>query len=140
MLAVLYVRRIETSFYLEWGNITAAFSATQSDSLPTQRRHRAESDTLAAMSSGAGQRLYFGNLDPQVTQQELEREVNRFGETKSVWVAKNPSGFAFVEYVELRDAEECLKQLNSVRLGDKIVSCGHARAPERSTGTLPCSA
>ena len=92
------------------------------------------------MSSGAGQRLYFGNLDPQVTQQELEREVNRFGETKSVWVAKNPAGFAFVEYVELRDAEECLKQLNSVRLGDKIVSCGHARAPERSTGTLPCSA
>lgn len=82
------------------------------------------------MSSGSGQRLYFGNLDPQMTQQELEREVNRFGVTKSVWVAKNPAGFAFVEYVELGDAEECLQQLNGVRFGEKQVrQRPHARAP-----------
>lgn len=89
------------------------------------------------MSTGAGQRLYFGNLDPHVTQQELEREVNRFGETKNVWVAKNPAGFAFVEYVELRDAEECLQQLNGVRFGEKQVpAAAHGGAPKRSILTL----
>ena len=35
-------------------------------------------------------------LHLQVTQQELEREVLKFGPASSVWVARNPAGFAFV--------------------------------------------
>ena len=41
-------------------------------------------------------RLYFGNLDPSISQQELEDECKRFGKVTSVWVARNPPGFAFV--------------------------------------------
>ena len=32
----------------------------------------------------------------QVTQEELEIEMKRFGSTSNVWVARQPAGFAFV--------------------------------------------
>ena len=38
----------------------------------------------------------FAPAPSQVTQEELESEVKRFGPTSNVWVAKNPAGFAFV--------------------------------------------
>ena len=38
----------------------------------------------------------FAPAPSQVTQEELEREVRRFGPTSNVWVARNPAGFAFV--------------------------------------------
>ena len=41
-------------------------------------------------------RLYFGNLDTTFSQQEVEEECKRFGPVASVWVARNPPGFAFV--------------------------------------------
>ena len=41
-------------------------------------------------------RVYVGNLDPQATEEELTKEVARFGKVESVWVARSPPGFAFV--------------------------------------------
>ena len=41
-------------------------------------------------------RVYIGNLDPHVPQEELDAECRRFGNLTSVWVARNPPGFAFV--------------------------------------------
>lgn len=38
----------------------------------------------------------FAPAPSQVTQEELEREVRRYGPTSNVWVARNPAGFAFV--------------------------------------------
>ena len=56
------------------------------------RRHAGPS------SARAQRRAPSNNPNPasQVTQQEVEREVHRFGPTSNVWVAKNPAGFAFV--------------------------------------------
>eukprot|EP00966_Prymnesium_polylepis_P205035 4750438-Prymnesium_polylepis.2 len=43
-----------------------------------------------------GCRVYIGNLDPAMSQDEVDQECHRFGKLSSVWVARNPPGFAFV--------------------------------------------
>ena len=43
---------------------------------------------------------------------ELEREFAKFGSVKDVWVARNPPGFAFVEFDDYRDAEDAVRELN----------------------------
>ena len=45
---------------------------------------------------GDGCRVYIGNLDPAVSQDEVDQECRRFGKLSSVWVARNPPGFSFV--------------------------------------------
>jgi hypothetical protein len=50
-------------------------------------------------------RLYVGNLDPRVTARELEDEFRTFGVLRSVWVARKPPGFAFIDFDDKRDAE-----------------------------------
>jgi len=79
-------------------------------------------------------RVYFGNLDPLVTQQDLERECNHFGRTASVWVARSPPGFAFVEFEDSRDAEDCVRGLNDKRIGDQRVRAEIARNKGKNAG------
>ncbi|KAL5207440.1 hypothetical protein ABZP36_031875 [Zizania latifolia] len=57
-------------------------------------------------------RLYVGNLDPRVTSGELEDEFRVFGVLRSVWIARKPPGFAFVDFDDKRDAEDALRDLN----------------------------
>ena len=107
--------------------------------------------------SAATNRLYFGNLDVNVTQAELEAECRRFGQTTSVWVARNPPGFAFVvraprhanaqcwadplpvgprrltsarlsqEFADIRGAEDACRALNDVKLGSQHVRVEFAK-------------
>ena len=107
--------------------------------------------TAPAAMSAATNRLYFGNLDVNFTQAELEEECRRFGQTTSVWVARNPPGFAFVvraprhahaqccadplpvgprrltsarlsqEFADIRGAEGACRALNDVKLGSQHV-------------------
>uniref|UniRef100_A0A0D9VM06 RRM domain-containing protein n=1 Tax=Leersia perrieri TaxID=77586 RepID=A0A0D9VM06_9ORYZ len=57
-------------------------------------------------------RLYVGNLDPRVTSGELEDEFRVFGVLRSVWVARKPPGFAFIDFDDKRDAEDALRDLD----------------------------
>ena len=41
-------------------------------------------------------RVYIGNIDPDVQEDELENVCDEYGTITDVWVAQNPSGFAFV--------------------------------------------
>ena len=41
-------------------------------------------------------RVYIGNLDPHVGQDELMHACSKFAMPASVWIARNPGGFAFV--------------------------------------------
>jgi RNA recognition motif-containing protein len=50
-------------------------------------------------------RVYVGNLPNSASKNELEREFERFGRLRDVWVARNPPGFAFIEFEDARDAE-----------------------------------
>ncbi len=53
-------------------------------------------------------KVYVGGLNNSVDKTELQREFQRFGSLTDVWVARNPPGFAFLEFEDTRDAEVCI--------------------------------
>jgi len=56
-------------------------------------------------------KLFVGNLG-DVTKRELEVEFGRFGRLKDVWISRKPAGFAFVEFLNSKDASECVQALD----------------------------
>nr|KJB31255.1 hypothetical protein B456_005G183600 [Gossypium raimondii] len=57
-------------------------------------------------------RVYVGNLDPRVTERDLEDEFRIFGVLRSVWVARRPPGYAFIEFDDRRDAIDAIRELD----------------------------
>uniref|UniRef100_A0A0A0KTR0 RRM domain-containing protein n=1 Tax=Cucumis sativus TaxID=3659 RepID=A0A0A0KTR0_CUCSA len=57
-------------------------------------------------------RVYIGNLDPRVTERDLEDEFRMFGVLRSVWVARRPPGYAFIEFDDRRDALDAIQALD----------------------------
>jgi arginine/serine-rich splicing factor 7 len=57
-------------------------------------------------------RVYVGNLDPRATERELEDEFRVYGVLRSVWGARKPPGFAFVEFDDLRDAQDAIRAMD----------------------------
>ena len=76
-------------------------------------------------------RVYVGDLGSGGSKPELEREFERYGALKSVWVARNPpgerppffvapllpslpplAGFAFIEFEDPRDAEDAVRDMD----------------------------
>jgi arginine/serine-rich splicing factor 7 len=57
-------------------------------------------------------RVYVGNLDPRVTERELEDEFKAFGVLRNVWVARRPPGYAFLEFDDERDALDAISALD----------------------------
>ncbi|KAJ7554284.1 hypothetical protein O6H91_06G133600 [Diphasiastrum complanatum] len=57
-------------------------------------------------------RVYVGNVDPRATERELEDEFRVYGVLRSVWVARKPPGFAFVEFDDLRDAHDAIRAMD----------------------------
>lgn len=47
-----------------------------------------------------------------MTAGELEDEFRVFGALRSVWVARKPPGFAFIDFDDKRDAEDALRDLD----------------------------
>ncbi|XP_020264470.1 serine/arginine-rich splicing factor RSZ21-like isoform X2 [Asparagus officinalis] len=57
-------------------------------------------------------RVYVGNLDERVTERDIEDEFRVFGVIRSVWVARRPPGYAFVEFDDRRDALDAIHELD----------------------------
>lgn len=57
-------------------------------------------------------RVYVGDLGSGGSKYELEREFGTFGKLRSVWVARNPPGFAFVDFEDPRDAEDAVYEMD----------------------------
>ncbi|XP_042494286.1 serine/arginine-rich splicing factor RSZ22-like [Macadamia integrifolia] len=57
-------------------------------------------------------RVYVGNLDPRVTERELEDEFRVYGVIRSIWVARKPPGYAFVDFDDRRDAQDAIRDLD----------------------------
>ncbi len=57
-------------------------------------------------------KVYVGDLGNGAAKGELERAFSYYGPLRSVWVARNPPGFAFVEYEDTRDAEDAVKGMD----------------------------
>ncbi|KAL8201266.1 hypothetical protein R6Q57_012605 [Mikania cordata] len=57
-------------------------------------------------------RVYVGNLDPRVNERDIEDEFRTFGAIRSVWVARRPPGYAFVDFDDKRDAQDAIRELD----------------------------
>jgi arginine/serine-rich splicing factor 7 len=55
-------------------------------------------------------RVYVGGLRPDIQERDLEDEFRRFGGIRSIWVARKPPGFAFLEFEDMRDAEDAVRK------------------------------
>ena len=57
-------------------------------------------------------KVYVGDLPRDAQDKELQKAFEYYGRLRSVWVARNPPGFAFVEFEDYRDAEDAVKDLD----------------------------
>ncbi|XP_076450787.1 RNA-binding protein 1-like [Babylonia areolata] len=71
------------------------------------------------MSRESRSKVYVGDLGYGTTKEELEDKFARYGQLRSVWIARKPPGFAFVEYEDPRDAEDAIRALNGVRINGR---------------------
>lgn len=56
-------------------------------------------------------KVYVGDLGNNASKPELEDAFSYYGPLRNVWVARNPPGFAFVEFEDPRDAEDAVSSL-----------------------------
>lgn len=56
-------------------------------------------------------KVYVGDLGNSASKQEIEDAFRYYGPLRNVWVARNPPGFAFVEFEDARDAEDAIRGL-----------------------------
>ncbi|GLH00541.1 RNA-binding protein 1 [Gryllus bimaculatus] len=73
-------------------------------------------------------KVYVGNLGNNASKHEIEGAFSKYGMLRNVWIARNPPGFAFVEFEDPRDAEDAVRGLDGTRL------CGTRVRVEMSTG------
>ena len=57
-------------------------------------------------------KVYVGNLQENAIKSDVENAFCKYGPLKNVWVARNPPGFAFVEFEDPRDAEDAVRGLD----------------------------
>ncbi|KAG8187352.1 hypothetical protein JTE90_016902 [Oedothorax gibbosus] len=73
-------------------------------------------------------KVYVGDLGNSGTKHEIEDAFSYYGPLRNVWVARNPPGFAFVEFEDSRDARDAVRALDGKLL------CGRRVRVELSTG------
>ncbi|XP_072398599.1 RNA-binding protein 1-like [Diabrotica undecimpunctata] len=73
-------------------------------------------------------KVYVGNLGSSASKHEIENSFGKYGPLRNVWVARNPPGFAFVEFEDPRDAEDAVRSLDGTRC------CGTRVRVEMSSG------
>ncbi|XP_065079857.1 uncharacterized protein Rbp1 isoform X2 [Ochlerotatus camptorhynchus] len=80
-------------------------------------------------------KVYVGNLGSSASKHEIESAFGKYGPLRNVWVARNPPGFAFVEFEDKRDAEDAVRSLDGTRVcGTRIrveMSSGRTRRDDR---------
>ena len=57
-------------------------------------------------------KVYVGDLGSDANKQDLEDAFSYYGRLRNVWLARNPPGFAFVEFEDSRDAEDAVRGLD----------------------------
>ena len=88
-----------------------------------------------------GCKVYIGNLAEGASKADIEGAFSKFGPLRNVWVARNPPGFAFVEFEDGRDAEDACRQLDGTRIaGGRIkAEMSHGRTRRGRGGGPPSS-
>ncbi|KAK9792256.1 hypothetical protein WJX73_010278 [Symbiochloris irregularis] len=79
-------------------------------------------------------RVYVGGIAQSLAEKDLEDEFIRFGTLRSVWVARKPPGFAFIEFEDVRDAEDAIRKLDGLNGWRVELSRKGERGPPRGGG------
>ncbi|MFQ6000668.1 MAG: RNA recognition motif domain-containing protein [Anaerolineae bacterium] len=84
-------------------------------------------------------KLYVGNLDYTVTEQDLETLFSEHGEILSTTVVKDrysgrSKGFGFVEFANNEDAQKAKQALNGQDLKGRALRVDDAREQRRDRG------
>jgi cold-inducible RNA-binding protein len=84
--------------------------------------------------------IYVGNLDYNVTEQELRTTFEAYGQVDNVTIMRDrdtgqPRGFAFVEMANDEEAQKAITGTNGTQLGARALNVNEARPKtERSGG------
>lgn len=78
--------------------------------------------------------VYVGGLSEDIQKEDLEREFGKFGTLTKVWVARNPPGFAFIEFEDDQDANEAIKEMNGAMINGAEIKCDLSRGRSRDGG------
>lgn len=88
-------------------------------------------------------KVYVGDLGNNARKNEIEDSFSYYGPLRNVWIARNPPGFAFVEFEDARDAEDAVRGLDGrsicgrrarVELSNGKSGRGYRGPPSRSRG------
>src|SRR4249919_3238032 len=76
--------------------------------------------------------IYVGNLDFNVTEDELRQAFAAYGQVENVTVLKDrdtgqPRGFGFVEMANDEEAEKAISAMNGYQLGSRALNVNEAR-------------
>ena len=86
-----------------------------------------------------GCKVYIGNLSEGASKADIEGAFSKFGPLRNVWVARNPPGFAFVEFEDGRDAEDACRHLDGTRIAGARIKAemSHGRTRRGRGGGPP---
>ncbi|XP_062853963.1 serine/arginine-rich splicing factor 3a isoform X2 [Trichomycterus rosablanca] len=82
-------------------------------------------------------KVYVGNLGDNGNKTDLERAFGYYGPLRSVWVARHPPGFAFVEFEDPRDARDAVRELDGRTLCGCRVRVEMSNGEKRNRGPPP---
>src|SRR5262249_15984423 len=82
--------------------------------------------------------IYVGNLDFNITEDELRQAFAAYGQVDNVTILKDrdtgqPRGFGFVEMANDEEAEKAINGINGTQLGSRTLNVNEAR-PKVSKG------
>ena len=83
--------------------------------------------------------IYVGNLDFNVSEDELRQAFTAYGQVDNVTILKDrdtgqPRGFGFVEMANDEEAERAIQGMNGAQLGNRALNVNEARPREARSG------
>ncbi|GFY53050.1 RNA-binding protein Rsf1 [Trichonephila inaurata madagascariensis] len=75
--------------------------------------------------------VFVGGLGEDTLKEDLEREFSRFGNLTKVWVARNPPGFAFIDFEDDEAADEAIKEMNGATINGSEIRVDVSRSNGR---------
>eukprot|EP00118_Oscarella_pearsei_P000220 m.4457 g.4457 ORF g.4457 m.4457 type:complete len:280 (+) comp10766_c0_seq2:184-1023(+) len=79
-------------------------------------------------------RLYVGKLPENVTKDEIDATFKLYGDIKDIWLARNPPGFAFVEYGDKVSADKAVSALSGQQVLGTTLRVEAASSKPRPSG------
>ena len=56
--------------------------------------------------------MYVSGMPDDVSEIDIERAFEGCGSLRSVWLSRDPAGFAFIMFEQPRNAEKAVKDMN----------------------------